>query len=321
MKFPRVVGRNIYHDVTNNNGSRLVELCCASNMRVVQSFFPHREGWLWTFEHPSGKRVQLEHILISGKWLKSVRNCRAYSTVEIASDHRILSMNLKISLRSRKTWGKNRPRFNWGKLLNCKVSQTKFALSITNRFKALDTSDDDTPTKQSVQEVYDSVVKTVTDSAQEILGKRPKRSYYRETSIETTLIARRNRAKCQYQQYKTSKLKQTWCDLPAQVTQSHRLDQERYLNRQLRELKTAKVQNSPRHMWQIAKGISGQSQPNPASQVKGLDGNNVQWSAKLLEEWRRYLRADFKISQTSCATLKSCHISNFFVWKALVNYQ
>ena len=92
-KFPRVVGRNTCHDVTNSNGSHLVELCCASNMRVVQSFFPHR-GRLWTLERPSGKRPQLDHILISGKRLNSARNCRAYSTVEIDSDHRILSMNL-----------------------------------------------------------------------------------------------------------------------------------------------------------------------------------------------------------------------------------
>ena len=55
---------------------------------------------MWTWEHPDGvHKVEIDHILFRGKWRKSVRNCRTYSTVELGSDHRIATAELRISLR------------------------------------------------------------------------------------------------------------------------------------------------------------------------------------------------------------------------------
>jgi len=50
-------------------------------------------------EHLSGQRAQLDHVIINAKWLNSLRNCRAYGSVELDSDHRIVSATVKSSLR------------------------------------------------------------------------------------------------------------------------------------------------------------------------------------------------------------------------------
>ena len=53
---------------------------------------------MWAWEQPDGiHRVQIEHILLRGKWRNSVRKCRAYSIAD--SDYRIVTANLKTSLR------------------------------------------------------------------------------------------------------------------------------------------------------------------------------------------------------------------------------
>ena len=53
---------------------------------------------MWAWEQPDGiHRVQIDHILLRGKWRNSIRKCRAYSIAD--SDHRIVTANLKISLR------------------------------------------------------------------------------------------------------------------------------------------------------------------------------------------------------------------------------
>ena len=36
---------------------------------------------LWTWMHPGGTTNQLDHILINSKWTNSIRNCRAYNSV------------------------------------------------------------------------------------------------------------------------------------------------------------------------------------------------------------------------------------------------
>ncbi|CAF1687472.1 unnamed protein product, partial [Adineta ricciae] len=91
------------HDVSSHNGNRLVNYCEACNMRSTQTRFPQPQSRSWTWLHPNGKyKAQLDHILINGKWLNSIRNVRAYNTVELNSDHRIVSAQLSISVRATK---------------------------------------------------------------------------------------------------------------------------------------------------------------------------------------------------------------------------
>ena len=88
---PSVVGRHLYHPQTNDNGTRLVSTCQNVNLKIAQSKFQHRPGRLWTWTHPGGARqAQLDHIIINSKWTNSLRNCRAYSSVNLQSDHRIV---------------------------------------------------------------------------------------------------------------------------------------------------------------------------------------------------------------------------------------
>jgi len=93
-----------YYDHTkkDSNGMLLNELCSATNMTPVQTLFQQPKSNLWTHKRPNGDLEQLDHILINRKWVNSVKNCRAYNSVEINSDHRILSAHIKLSLQSHK---------------------------------------------------------------------------------------------------------------------------------------------------------------------------------------------------------------------------
>ena len=97
---PEVIGRHCFYDTTNNNGERLVDLCEEFQLRPAQMRFPHPRHRLWTWMHPSGSTHQLDHILINNKLKNSLRNCRAYNSVELDSDHRIVSIRLVCSLRT-----------------------------------------------------------------------------------------------------------------------------------------------------------------------------------------------------------------------------
>lgn len=92
LSNPRIVGQYTFHDETNDNGHRMI-ICEKNNLRLGHGRFKHRKGRMWTWEHPnynlSNPHAQLDHVLINAKWVNSLRNCRAYNTVEIDSDHRI----------------------------------------------------------------------------------------------------------------------------------------------------------------------------------------------------------------------------------------
>ncbi len=96
-----VVGHYLYHDQTNENGERLVEFCQSHRIRDAQACFLHRHGRIRTWKSPKGSQAQLDHIFVSQKWLNSVENCRAYNTVFVHSDHRIVCARLKVKLTQR----------------------------------------------------------------------------------------------------------------------------------------------------------------------------------------------------------------------------
>ena len=102
VSHPSVIGPNCFYENTNNNGDRLVNLCQERKLRPAQTRFPQPRNRVWTWMHPGGSTHQLDPILINSKWVNSLRNCRAYNTVELDSDHRILSVLLTTSLRTSK---------------------------------------------------------------------------------------------------------------------------------------------------------------------------------------------------------------------------
>ena len=63
---------------------------------------------LWTYIHPSGRKYQLNYILIRNKWRNSNTNVEAYSSYSsTGSYHGIVSSNVRLSLRSNKNQGKS----------------------------------------------------------------------------------------------------------------------------------------------------------------------------------------------------------------------
>ena len=98
----KTVGRYPYHKETNDNGSRLIGLCEANNMCIATTRKPPPDRHKWSWQHPNGNKAQLDHVILRGKWINSLRNCRCYNTVEIDSDHRIVTATVKFSFRTPK---------------------------------------------------------------------------------------------------------------------------------------------------------------------------------------------------------------------------
>ena len=54
---PQTIGKNNFHDKTNDNGKRLVSLCKQTNFRQVQYHFPQPSRGQWTWRHPHGSKA------------------------------------------------------------------------------------------------------------------------------------------------------------------------------------------------------------------------------------------------------------------------
>ena len=65
--------------------------------------FPEKTWSVMDAQSPNDFKSQIDFIIINKKWKNSVQNCRAYNSFNsIASDHRIITADIKLSLRANK---------------------------------------------------------------------------------------------------------------------------------------------------------------------------------------------------------------------------
>ena len=141
-------------------------------MICATTYFKHPKTRLWTHRRPNGNLEQLDHILVNSKWINSIRNCRAYNTVEVNSDHRILSTKLQISLQAHK---KRQPTNKkcWEQLRDINKSRefnNKFKTNYQELLQSHDVNNMDTP--QNLQNKYDAFVQAITTTAKETIPKK-----------------------------------------------------------------------------------------------------------------------------------------------------
>ena len=100
-----------YHKITNRNGKMLKNYLEENNLLCLNTKFKKRLGQIWTHNSLNDYKSKIDILFINKKWKNSIINCRAYNSfISIASDHRILSTKIKLSLKAnKKKCSKNKP--------------------------------------------------------------------------------------------------------------------------------------------------------------------------------------------------------------------
>ena len=108
-----------YHHTSNKNGEYLEHFLIENGLLCINTQFQKKRRKLWTHTYPSEDRAQLDYMMINKKWINSVQNCEAYHSLEgISTDHHIVSLSIKLSLRANKKKSNIKIAYNWEHLIN-----------------------------------------------------------------------------------------------------------------------------------------------------------------------------------------------------------
>lgn len=100
----QITKRFSLHSTSNRNGLLLNEFTEQHNLVIGNSSFQKSLGKLWTHRSPKGFLSQIDFCLYRKRWRNSVHDCQAFSTSNpVGSDHRIVTANVKLSVRRPKT--------------------------------------------------------------------------------------------------------------------------------------------------------------------------------------------------------------------------
>ena len=85
---------------------------------------------------------KIDYILVRRKWQNSVKYIEAYNTFSnIGSDHRVVTVRFRVSLRSNRVHKPREIRHDWKAFRADTDMQTQYAVQVKNRYATLQQSE------------------------------------------------------------------------------------------------------------------------------------------------------------------------------------
>ena len=278
----RTMGKEGVGEMTDN-GERLVNLCEENDLVIGGTLFPHRRIHKLTWTSPDGRtQNQIDHIIINGKWRRSLQDVRVMRQADVGSDHNLLVAKVKLKLRQAKKKNMQNRRYDVSKLKNPQVKQ-EFSLELKNRFHIL---------QNEAALTIDSFNQAMRDTGEKVLGFRQnkKKEWISKETIDK--IEERREVKKKLLSARSERLKERFAaaykEKDRNVKNSARKDRRQYTENLADEAEAAAHQNDLKTVYQITrklKGDFGQSCDRP---VKDEDGRTLTSEEEKLQRWKQH---------------------------------
>ena len=229
-------------------------------------------GKKWTYEDPKGDHHMLDYILVNSKWINSVKNAEPYSSfASVGSDHRVVTMDVRLSLRVTKAPTK-KPNYDWRLLRQDQELQQQYTIEQKNKFEELyDES-------ASATEQYAAFLTSNEHAASKILP------VVKHSNNEKVIQARKDiqtltkRYSNTISIRKTKELRKKLQDAKANLQEVYKeLDEERLME-QIANTETAFQGNDTRNAWKIVNTITNRKQaPSGKLSRKTPEERKKQW--------------------------------------------
>jgi hypothetical protein len=101
--FKPTIGNESLHEISDDNGVRLVNFATSKNFRVKSTMFPHRKIHKYTWTSPNWKtHNQIDHILVDRQSDSNVLDVRSFRAADCDSDHYLVVSKVRERLAMNK---------------------------------------------------------------------------------------------------------------------------------------------------------------------------------------------------------------------------
>jgi hypothetical protein len=197
--FKPTTGNESLHEISNDNGVRLVNFATSKNLGVKSTMLPHGNIHKYTWTSPDGKtHNQIDCILVDRRRHSSVFDVRSFRAVDCDTDHYLVVAKVRerLAVNKQRSQRFDMERFNLKKL-NEVWGKEQFRVEVSNRFAALE----DLDTEVEINSAWETIRENNKISAKKILSyfemKTHKLWFGEECS---TLLDQRKQAKLQWLQ-------------------------------------------------------------------------------------------------------------------------
>jgi hypothetical protein len=165
--FKPTIGNESLHEISNDNGNRLVNFATSKNLKVNSTMFPHRNIHTYTWTSPDGKiHNQIDHILVDRRRHSNVLDVRSFKAADCDSDHYLVVAKVRerLAVNKQRSQRFDMEKFNLKKL-NEVEGKEQFCVQVLNRFAVLE----DLDAEVEINSAWDTIRENIKISAKENL--------------------------------------------------------------------------------------------------------------------------------------------------------
>ena len=161
------------HKTSNRNGQHQTDFMIENRITCLNTNYQKREGKLWTYSYANNSKAQRDYVFINKKWKNRAMNCEAYSSFEgVSSDHRIVTVKIRVSLRKDATRTVTTKHYDWALIKNRDI-RDKYVLELRNRFETLQEETE----KGTPNDEYENFVDAHLEAAAKCIPTKSKTKY------------------------------------------------------------------------------------------------------------------------------------------------
>ena len=179
----------------------------------------------------------------------------------MCSDHRPLSLLIKLSLRTQRIEQDSSRLVNFSSLSSSKELRTLYAVAVNNRFEALQQDDQ---TEPSLQSKYNHLIRSCCEIGKDVLPKKQKRKWKNLGKSDNVASARASLL--------TTKLNGSGDEISAAketLKQQYKVSEAEYIERQVRLIENASYFSRHVLAWKVANEVSGRKDGKMMGKING----------------------------------------------------
>lgn len=264
----------------NENGQRLLELCCRNGLCVSNTFFPGKPHRKVSWCHPRSKSWhQLDFVIVRQKHRGEVYNTRTYHSADCDTDHSLVVSSMRLKPRPHRSIVHISKKIATDNIRN-PVLQEEYCQKLADSLSpCLDGSDLDT--------YWTTLRTTIYETALITFGKQKKMDpdWFRASSqIIQPILEDKRKALLKYKSRPTRQSLEILRKARSAAQASTRRCAKEYWDSICSGIETARDSGNIKEMYAGIKAAIG-----PTAQVSGLlkrkDGSAIDGNAGKLERW------------------------------------
>lgn len=280
--YAGTIGGHSIHNITTNNGMKMINFAAMRDMVVSSTYFPHPRIHLETWVSNDGvTKNQIDHVLCDTRHATSILDVRTMRGANVDSDHHLVRARVRCRISSKRQTNRNQQRqFNTDALL-IPATAERYSSELTEKLRML-------PEEADIDAHWKQCASVVISTATEILGMKqpPRQCGWRDDEYDRAVAEKKN-AYQKSLQLKTRAAKEAFKTKRREVVKLAKQKKRQFERDQVEKLEVLRDRNQARKFYQNVNKQRKGFVPTTAN-CNDENGNLITNKQEVLARWEGF---------------------------------